>query len=259
MFEDKFGARADVLALQSLAIGSNVSGSVVDTWVHVLNDDPNLSLPGMPRRLFCVHTTVVDWMLSLETDPSGSRVSAFECGLKTSLSGRHHLVDLNDFDIFFVPVLEVDHYYHVVFDLEEERIYLIDHLGDRGSGGLLRDNDSYILKTTPFKVKEIFVDYLKSVNPPKATAMHSSVIRREALPWSTTHRNAAPFVDSGIFAMRHMERFVGFRRNFVCGFSVHEARKKVQCNYLRKRYAAAILLSPVNKYGDEIQPRLAFV
>ncbi|MFS7907282.1 putative papain-like cysteine peptidase superfamily [Helianthus anomalus] len=151
MFEDMFGARADVLALQSLAIGSNVSGSVVDAWVHVLNNDPNLSLLGMPRRLFCVNTTV-DWMLSLETDPSGSRVSTFECGLKTSLSGRHHLVDLNDFDMVFVPVLEVDHYYLVVFDLEEERLNLIAHLGDRGSGGLLRDNESYILKTTPFKV-----------------------------------------------------------------------------------------------------------
>ncbi|MFS7976854.1 hypothetical protein Hanom_Chr10g00897231 [Helianthus anomalus] len=104
----------------------------------------------MPRRLFCVHTTCssgnankrfgvppqVDWMLSLETDPSGSRVSAFEFGMKTSLSGRHHLVDLNDFDMVFVPVLEVDHYYLVVFDLEEERINLIAHLGDKGSGGL---------------------------------------------------------------------------------------------------------------------------
>ncbi|KAM0035859.1 putative papain-like cysteine peptidase superfamily [Helianthus debilis subsp. tardiflorus] len=132
MFEDKFGAFADVLALQSLAIGSNVSGSVVDAWVHVLNDDPNLSLPGMPRHLFCIHDTMVDWMLSLETDPSGSRVAAFECGLKTSLSGRHHLVDLHDFDMVSVPVMEVDHYYLVVFDFEDDRIYLIDHLGEWG-------------------------------------------------------------------------------------------------------------------------------
>ncbi|KAM0007182.1 putative papain-like cysteine peptidase superfamily [Helianthus debilis subsp. tardiflorus] len=69
----------------------------------------------------------VDWMLTLETDPNGSRLSAFECGLKSSLSGRHHLVDLHDFGMVFVPVLEVDHYYLVVFDLEDQRIYLIDH------------------------------------------------------------------------------------------------------------------------------------
>ncbi|KAJ0742066.1 putative papain-like cysteine peptidase superfamily [Helianthus annuus] len=174
-------------------------------------------------------------MLTLETDPTGSRMSAFECGLKTSRSGRHHLVDLHEFDMVFVPVLEVDHYYLIVFDLEDERIYLVDHLGDRGSGVLLRDNETYILKTTPFKV---------SVNHPKATAMQSSVIMREDLPWSTTQRNAAPFVDSDIFAMCHMEQFVGSRRNFFCGFSVHGARKKAQCNYLRKRYAAEILLSP---------------
>ncbi|KAJ0640435.1 putative papain-like cysteine peptidase superfamily [Helianthus annuus] len=159
----------------------------------------------------------------------------------------------------FVPVLEADHYYLVVFDLEDDRIYLIDHLGDRGSGALLRDNEIYIMKLTPFKVKEIFVDYLKLVNHPKATAMQTSVIMREDLPWSTTHRNAALFVESGIFAMRHMEQFMGSRRNFFCGFSVHGARKKVQCNYLRKRYAAEILLSPVNKHGSEIRRRLAFV
>ncbi|KAJ0786949.1 putative papain-like cysteine peptidase superfamily [Helianthus annuus] len=197
-------------------------------------------------------------MLTLETDRTRSRVSAFECGLKTNLSGRHHLVDLHDFDMVFVPVLEVDHDYLVVFDLEDERIYFIDHLGDRGSGVLLRDNETYILKTTPFKVKEIFVDYLKLVNHPKAITMQSSVIMREDIPQSTTQRNAAPFVDSGVFAMRHMEQFVGSRRNFFCGFSVHGARKKAQCNYLRKRYAAEILLSPVNKYGDEIRRRLAF-
>ncbi|KAM0061907.1 putative papain-like cysteine peptidase superfamily [Helianthus debilis subsp. tardiflorus] len=219
----------------------------------MLNDDPNFSLTGMPRRLFCVHTTVVDWMLILETDPTRSRVSAFERGLKSSLSGRHHLVDLHDFATVFVPVLEVGHYYLVVFDLEDERIYLIDHLDDRGSGVLLRDNDAYILKTTPFKVKEILVEYLTLVNHPKATTMQSSVIiMREDLPWSTTQRNAAPVVDSGVFAMRHMEQFVGSRRNFFCGFSVHGARKKAQCNYLRKRYVAEIL-SPVNKYGDEIR------
>ncbi|KAJ0598191.1 putative papain-like cysteine peptidase superfamily [Helianthus annuus] len=158
-------------------------------------------------------------MLSLETDPAGSRVCAFECGLKTSLVGRHHLVDLRAFDMVFVPMLEGDHYYLVVFDLEAECIHLVDHLGDSGPGALLRDDKTYIMKSTPFKVlrsltsgfffpglqKEIFVDYLKLVNHPKATAMQTSLIMREDLPWSTTHRIVAPFVESGIFAMRHME------------------------------------------------------
>ncbi|KAJ0942064.1 hypothetical protein HanPSC8_Chr03g0087481 [Helianthus annuus] len=59
MFEDMFGARVETIALQSLEIGSNVAGSVVDAWAHVLNGDPKFSIPGMPRRLFCVHTAVV--------------------------------------------------------------------------------------------------------------------------------------------------------------------------------------------------------
>ncbi|KAJ0700383.1 hypothetical protein HanOQP8_Chr10g0367201 [Helianthus annuus] len=155
-------------------------------------------------------------MLSLETDPDGTRVSAFECGLKTSLAGRHHLVDLRAFDMVFVTMLEGDHYYIVVYDLEAECIHLVDHLGDRGSGALLRDDESYIMKSTPFKVL---------VNHPKATTMQASLIMREDLPWSTTRRIAAPFVESGIFAMRHMEQLVGSRRNFFCGFSVHGEEK----------------------------------
>ncbi|KAM0043635.1 putative papain-like cysteine peptidase superfamily [Helianthus debilis subsp. tardiflorus] len=170
-------------------------------------------------------------MLSLESDPIGSRLSAFKCGMKSSLNGQHHPVDLHEFDMVFVPVLEGDHYSLVVFDLEE-RIYLVDHLGDRESGVFLWDNGKCILKTTSFKVN---------------------------LPWSTTQRNASPFVDSGVFAKRHMERFVGIQRNFFCGFSVHGERKKAQCNYLRKKYAAEILLSPVNKYRDVVQHRLDFV
>ncbi|MFS8019787.1 putative papain-like cysteine peptidase superfamily [Helianthus anomalus] len=166
-------------------------------------------------------------MLILETDPSVSRVSAFECGLKTNLSRRHHLVDLHDFDMVFVPVLEVDHYYLVVFNLEDERIYLIDHLGNRGSGVLIRDNETYILKLVSWCAyvcfcllgtqKEIFVDYLKSVNHPKATVMQSSFIMRQDLPWSTNQRNAAQFVDSdGVYGLDFF--WGGFARldNYFC-------------------------------------------
>ncbi|XP_035843498.1 uncharacterized protein LOC110930136 [Helianthus annuus] len=45
MFEDMFGARVETIALQSLEIGSNVAGSVVDAWAHVLNGDPKFSIP----------------------------------------------------------------------------------------------------------------------------------------------------------------------------------------------------------------------
>ncbi|KAJ0507106.1 putative papain-like cysteine peptidase superfamily [Helianthus annuus] len=137
---------------QTLANGCNVSGAVVDAWVHILNNDPAYRDPSLPRRLFCVHTTVVDWMLSLETDPSASRLSAFESGLKSSLCGREHLLDLKDIDMLFVPLVEEKHFYLLVFDLEREHIYLVDHMSNGESDVFLRDHVEYVLKTTPFKV-----------------------------------------------------------------------------------------------------------
>ncbi|KAJ0805361.1 hypothetical protein HanPI659440_Chr02g0049091 [Helianthus annuus] len=107
----------------------------VQWWMHGCTSSTTTQIShcrGCQDTCFASTNTVVDWMLSLETDPSGCRVAAFECGLKTNLSGRHHLVDLHDFDMVSVSVLEVDHYYLIVFDLEDERIYLIDHLGDLG-------------------------------------------------------------------------------------------------------------------------------
>ncbi|KAJ0806055.1 putative papain-like cysteine peptidase superfamily [Helianthus annuus] len=176
------------------------------------------------QKTIWIFSPQVDCMLTLETDRTCSRVSAFECGLKTNLSGRHHLVDLHDFDMVFVPVLEVDHYYLVVFDLEDERIYLIDHLGDRGSGVLLRDNETYILRQhhlkwyvihvyfcyylccfSPFLYKqclrlfsftgtqkEIFVDYLKLVNHPKGIARSRERTFHGLQPKEMRHRLWTP-------------------------------------------------------------------
>ncbi|KAF5807233.1 hypothetical protein HanXRQr2_Chr05g0231311 [Helianthus annuus] len=75
MFEDMFGARVETIALQSLEIGSNVAGSVVDAWAHVLNGDPKFSIPGMPRRLFCVHTAVTLMGVACLRLNVGSRVA----------------------------------------------------------------------------------------------------------------------------------------------------------------------------------------
>ncbi|KAM0025815.1 hypothetical protein Hdeb2414_s0021g00579041 [Helianthus debilis subsp. tardiflorus] len=173
-------------------------------------------------------------MLSLDNDPCGSRLSAFESVLKSDLCGREQLLELKEIDIFFLPLVEGKHFYLVVFDLDINDIYLIDHMAEGESDVSLRDHDEYVFKTTLFKVL---------VKHPKAAIMVSAVIRRESLAWSTTRRGASPSVDSDIFEMRHMERFLGSRCNFFCRFSSHGSRKKAQCNYLRKKYASQILMS----------------
>ncbi|KAF5759537.1 putative papain-like cysteine peptidase superfamily [Helianthus annuus] len=195
-------------------------------------------------------------MLALNNDPCGSQLCPFESGLKSSLCGREELLDLKEIDMLFLPLVEGKHFYLVVFDLYRYDIYLIDHMADGESDVSLRDHDEYVCKTTPFRVKHILVAYLELVKHPKAAIMCSTVIRRESLAWTLTRRGASPNVDSAIFTMRYMERFLGTRCNFFCGFSSHGSRKKAQCNYLCKKYASQILLSAVNKYHGGVRHRI---
>ncbi|KAI7752485.1 hypothetical protein M8C21_012582 [Ambrosia artemisiifolia] len=57
LFEASNGLRAETCILQSLATPQMVHENVIDTWAHVLNNDQNYRLQGMPRRLF--HNVIV--------------------------------------------------------------------------------------------------------------------------------------------------------------------------------------------------------
>ncbi|MFS7978260.1 hypothetical protein Hanom_Chr10g00913441 [Helianthus anomalus] len=91
-------------------------------------------------------------MLSLDNDPCDNRLSTFESVLKSGICGREQLLDLKEIDILFLPLVEGKHFHLVVFDLDIDDIYLIDHMADGESDVSLRDNDEYVFKTTPFKV-----------------------------------------------------------------------------------------------------------
>ncbi|KAL8217719.1 hypothetical protein R6Q57_021092 [Mikania cordata] len=69
------------------------------------------------------------------------------------------------------------------------------------------------------------------------------------LEWATTDN----VTDSGIFAMRHMEMFMGSYKKFECGFKkVESQQKKKQINMLRKKYASRIVISSINVHREKV-------
>ncbi|KAL8246183.1 hypothetical protein R6Q59_007399 [Mikania micrantha] len=111
----------------------------------------------------------------------------------------------------------------------------------------LRDNAYYYLKDSPYKVKDVFVQYLKQIQHPKTDDINATPVQKLHLPWATKTN----VVDCAVFVMRHMEKFMGVREPFNCGFSTNE-KKKSQLNLLRKRFVLHLLISEVNVLRDTI-------
>ncbi|KAL8237591.1 hypothetical protein R6Q59_018672 [Mikania micrantha] len=68
------------------------------------------------------------------------------------------------------------------------------------------------------------------------------------LEWATINN----VTDCGIFAIKHMEMFMGSYRKFECGFKKVESQHRKQINTLRKKYASRILLSNFNVPREKV-------
>ncbi|KAD4585530.1 hypothetical protein E3N88_23131 [Mikania micrantha] len=91
--------------------------------------------------------------------------------------------------------------------------------------------------------KHMFVRYLEKFQHPRADKISMQKVTRVDLQWATIGN----ITDCGIFAMRHMEMFMGSHcRNFDCGFKTSEKQVRSQIQTLRKKYACRILLSDIN-------------
>ncbi|KAD6454624.1 hypothetical protein E3N88_09330 [Mikania micrantha] len=67
--------------------------------------------------------------------------------------------------------------------------------------------------------KDVFVQYLKQI--PKQMKSMLVQFKKLHIPWATK-TNA---VDCATFVMRHMEKFMGMREQFNCGFSTNGKKK----------------------------------
>jgi Ulp1 family protease len=84
---------------------------------------------------------------------------------------------------------------------------------------------------------------------PHAELIGEMKIRRLEVEW-TTYGNIK---DCGVFTMRHMEMFKGINdADFKCGFASNHSEMKKQIDVLRKKYAARILLSDINKKKHDV-------
>ncbi|KAI3717763.1 hypothetical protein L1987_69575 [Smallanthus sonchifolius] len=155
------------------------------------------------------------------------------------------LMDLRGIDMVFIPMLEHDHYYLIVFELKHTAISVIDNFSDAYPLVHLNDHENYFQKDSAYKV--IFVKYLKHVKHAKTDELNATKIKKVKIPWATTSNS----LDCAIFVMRHVEKYTRAKEEFNSGISTNGPRKNKQLKILRKKYAAHILLSESNKLRDK--------
>jgi len=90
---------------------------------------------------------------------------------------------------------------------------------------------------------------LKEVDHPKWIDMQNVEPVRLSIDWSTKGN----YKDCGVFLMRHMETWMGITNDkWDCGFPKDSTKIKTKINLLRKKYAAALLLSESNTHRDRV-------
>ncbi|MFS7908118.1 putative papain-like cysteine peptidase superfamily [Helianthus anomalus] len=204
---------------------------------------------GETRRLFC-HTVCFndDVLTNTKYDDKG-RLQKFSSALLMVLNKDASLLKLTDYTVIVFPILENNHFYLISFDMENLEKSAIDNMPGSESFIEFSDNTDFLKKTTPFKVKDVFVKYLRSVRHPKCLEFEQVIPKRLEIEWATVGNS----VDCGVFAMRHMETWFGETDlKWDDGFPLAHTQKKSSLTRLRKKYACKIVCSDVNKRRNEV-------
>ncbi|KAK1429992.1 hypothetical protein QVD17_12396 [Tagetes erecta] len=172
------------------------------------------------------------------------------------VQGDTGLLSLKTVDLMFFPILSINRYYVICFDMKNPAIVIIDSLDMNVKKKLTKaekaTSDKYTTdcNIVASKLKGMTVRYLKSVGYVKAGVINSCKPKVLKLKWATH----GMLEDSSVLLMRHMETFMGTGLDvWDCGLSTDGRKLKQQILGLRKKYAGKILLSPINMHEKEIK------
>ncbi|KAL8197748.1 hypothetical protein R6Q57_024282 [Mikania cordata] len=228
---------------RSLKPDTEVYNNIIDGLVEVLNFQERLRSNSSPYRLFLHTKIVVDWMLNNMESSEDKRYNKFKSNIQGALRNNIELLDLKPLDMG-TALKQLGCMMKMV-----NRICVIDNFDDSVPLVGLRNHEDYFQKDSPYKLKHLFVKYLKECNHPKTNEITSSVIKKVKISCSTRSN----VVDCAIFVMRHMEKYIGVHEPFNTGLSNHGMKKKGQLNNHRRKYLYHILYSDVNLLKEDVR------
>ncbi|MFS8026599.1 putative Ulp1 protease family catalytic domain, papain-like cysteine peptidase superfamily [Helianthus anomalus] len=223
--------------------------AVINRFATVLNHEEadRQNMTKQKRKRF-IKKLNDDVLTNTKYDDNG-RLEKFSSALLMALDKDQSRMDLAGYTVIVFPILENGHFYLVSFDMEKLAISVIDNMHPSDSLIQFIDADAFLRKTTPFKVKDVFVKYLRSIRHPKSLEFDRVIPRRVEIEWATIGNS----VDCGVFAMRHMETWFGETgEKWDSGFPCAHTQKKASLTRLRKKYACKIISSEENIWRNEV-------
>ncbi|KAK9072148.1 hypothetical protein SSX86_008580 [Deinandra increscens subsp. villosa] len=230
--------------IHSMYEKSIVDVNVINCWAQVLNVEESAKSRDSPARLFCSCDILAEENFQ-EDCSKEERIDIMTINIDVALQSSIYKT-IRSVDLLFCPMNLKRHFYVICFDFLKPALYILDNVKDN-----LGINERY--GNCPKILRDTLAAYLTKVNTAKSKKISTVLPKRLSMPWQTTNN----VIDGGIFAMRHMETFMGgpasHWENVITEVS---SKQKIEINDLRVKYMVKILLSDFNKKKAVISDKI---
>ncbi|KAL3622606.1 hypothetical protein CASFOL_034017 [Castilleja foliolosa] len=225
----------------SMANERYIDACIIDVWSKILNKAESKRAPSSPYRFFASTQTTSLCIVNLPEDLTKEQGDQqFYDNLKSEIDPANG-VDFEKIELFFFPIIQSDHFYVICINMKWKRVEIIDN-----SDALDNDPIEAKYQHVPATLVELFLKFLVSNGLKHKAAWKKINYIRLAMPW----RDDTNKVDCGVFAMRHMETYMGETvRSWRCGLAKDKPK---MLKYMRVKYCAAILGSDINILRDQV-------
>ncbi|KAJ9548708.1 LOW QUALITY PROTEIN: hypothetical protein OSB04_021251 [Centaurea solstitialis] len=202
---------------------SDAANDIMQLYINTKPDANECRVANMPRDIF------------EEGSKEDTNIHQFWNNVCSFMEKDGDIDDLINFELVFFPIVNGCDYYVICFDLQKGSFHILDN-------NFINEASSTNYGIVPYNVHKVFVEALKIIKDERANKLLKAKQKIQKMSWRTSNQ-----VDCGIFAMRHMETFMGGNLlKWHCGFDQEGDKQKLQIEYLRIKYVSEILLSNVN-------------
>nr|GMD05896.1 uncharacterized protein LOC109162486 [Ipomoea batatas] len=221
----------------SLNKNQEIKVGIIDAWSTILNQKEKARSSNSPCRFFA-STFVCKFDIVAPYGDDALRTKRFSERMDDEIRQTEGL-NLQDIELFVFPIVHSQHYYVLTINVKNKRFDILDNSSSESPG-----NEKYA--DVPTTLKTMLADYFHlKEDDAKSNLVKGLTPTRLRMSW----RDNSNMVDCGVFAMRHMETYMGKgTKGWDCGL---EKENKKQLNNTRVKYLAEIVNSPINEFrGD---------
>ncbi|KAI3516651.1 hypothetical protein L1887_15574 [Cichorium endivia] len=169
VFESKFGDLGHRGIFESMIPGSRIHATVIDIWASILNHQERHINKKSPARMFLSCTLLSNFVLD-ETICIQRRYKRFVDRMNEHIRKYELCTNFNDIDLVFFLVIDIEHYYLIVFDFKKNDCVIIDNINSEVSDEVKYGN-------IPYDLKILFTLYVDELNHKKANRIKRAKLR----------------------------------------------------------------------------------